>query len=518
MRKLAILLGILVLTSAYGVAADDTPEAAVIENRVLRLEIAGSPVPHVACLVHKPSGRHLIAAADQQSLFSIVVRGKNEGQTTLESAQAGESSAAVEKAGGMTRIRMRYAKFPDSPLSAEVTATSDANGTQTSWSIRIKDIVRQDIKAVRFPQLSAVPTIGEAREDILVLPALPGTLIQNPAENWRDGQRVTLSYPGNLSAQFLAYQGREAGIYLAATDSAGHPMSLNVMKYDKGFRLWHEYVPVAVTGDASDGGPGEDAAWESPYDVAIGVTQGTWYESADQYKLWAVKQPWCLRKLTERDDIPGWWKQGPAVHVVEVRTYNNARTCNGSYYPQLLEHMRRFRQEIGGPVVPMLAGWENHRRWTAGDCFPLFDSVHAGHVLGQLREGGFRPFVYLSGLYYTFRNEGRDGEDIPAAEKYLASYVVDAESGRPRTYELDESSRAGDWKRHSYEFCVAEPQTAEFFCQTIDQLHDLGIDVVQMDQTTSGAGDPCFATSHRHSPGIGLYQSQSFWRLSLIHI
>ena len=262
-----------------------------------------------------------------------------------------------------------------------------------------------------------------------------------------------------------------------------------------------------------DVGSNRDDIWESPYPVAVGVTQGRWYDTADQYKHWAVRQPWCENTLAQRSDIPAWWKEGPDVHVCEVRTYDRERTCSGSYYPKLREYLHTLRDKIDGPVIAMLAGWENHRRWTAGDYFPIFDEDRAQQVIRQLREDGIRPFFFLSGMFYTYWNEGRDAAEIPAAEQYHSSYVVDEQSGKPEEYVLNESNLSGEWRRHSYQFCPAAPQTAEFFCNVIDRAHVIGVDVLQMDQTVSGAGGACWSAGHGHTPGEGLYQSRAFWDL-----
>ena len=325
MTRCATLLGICVLISARGTSASDPPEIVTLENQVLRLEIRTAPVPYVDHLVHKASGRALLAGAAQQSLFSINLTTEQGGSETIDSAHAGESSVSVETAGGVSKVTITYGKFPTSDLAAVATVVSDERSALTLWSLRVNHATHQRMEAIRFPQLLGVPTIGDGRDDCLVLPALAGTLIENPAEAWRNGQSVTLSYPGNLSAQFLAYQDRAAGVYLAAMDSAGYPMSLGVLKQADGFRLWHEFTPVADVSDIADGGSDQETRWESPYPVAMGVTQGTWCDSADQYKQWAVQQPWCAKRLAERDDIPGWWKDGPAVHVFEVRTYDNPR-------------------------------------------------------------------------------------------------------------------------------------------------------------------------------------------------
>ena len=368
------------------------------------------------------------------------------------------------------------------------------------WSIEIDNRTGQSLALVRFPRIAAVPGLGRPADDFLVLPALPGVRIDDPAANWPAGYGVTLRYPGQLSAQFLAYQDRTAGVYLAGRDAGSHPMTLGANRHKQGFLLWHEFTPV---------GP-RRGKWTAPYPVAVGATQGTWCDSADLYKRWAVRQPWCARTLVRRDDIPAWWKQGPDVHVFEVRTYDKQRVCSGSYYPRVMDHLRAYRERIGGPVVAMLAGWENHRRWTAGDYFPVFDQAQARQVIARMRAEGFRPFFFLSGLYYTFENEGRDGAAIAVPEKWVPHFVVQRKTGKPATYTLNESSPPHTWKRHSYQFCVGEAATREFFCGVVDRAHALGVDVLQMDQTVSGAGPACYSGSHGHAPGPGLYQTRAF--------
>ncbi|MBN1346689.1 MAG: hypothetical protein JXQ73_28620 [Phycisphaerae bacterium] len=513
MNQLAILLKVAIWSTATALALAEGIEPVTVENQVLRLEIQKSPAPFLDRLVHKASGQALVAKPAHKALFSIILIKEDGGTESIDSPQAGESSVSVGKAGGMDKFTITYARFPALDLAVEVTVTSSPEDPLTLWSIRVENKTSRRIKTVRFPQVQAVPAIGEGKDDCLVLPALAGTLIENPQANWSNGQGVTLSYPGNLSAQFLAFQDRLAGVYLAGMDSTGHPMSLSVAKSQEGFSLWHEFTPVPDTRDTGAGAADQDKHWQSPYPIALGVTQGMWCDSADRYKQWAVRQPWCAKKLVERDDIPTWWKAGPAVHVCEVRTYDATRTCIGSYYPKLPDHLRTFREKIDGPVVPMLAGWENHRRWTAGDYFPVFDADNARRAISQLKQDGFRPFFFLSGLFFTYRNEGRDGGEVPAAQQYLASYVVDKKGGKPKEYVLNESNPAGAWKRHSYQFCVGTPQAKEFFCSVVNQAHALGVDVLQMDQTTNGAGDVCHATAHAHAPGPGLYQSHAFWDL-----
>ncbi len=504
MTQLSLLLTGALWAAAAGQTAGE-PVVVSLENPALKLQIASSPAPWLSRLVHKASGTQLLGDAPGTDLFQITLAGDDGRTITVESSRAGRSTLTSEPIHQGMKAVMSWSKYPGLDLDVRATATCWENAPLVQWTIRIENDTSKRIVSVRFPLVAAASAIGDPQDDFLLLPALPGTMVKNPAAAWPARQSVTLTYPGNLSAQFLSFQDRTAGVYLASMDPRGFPLALGVAKRPEGIVLFHQYEPVGnCRGD-----------WESPYPVALGVAQGTWCDTADLYKRWALQQPWCAKTLAQRDDIPAWWKAGPLVHVCEVRTYDQQRVCTGSYYPKLLEHLRTLRQKVDGPIVAMLAGWENHRRWTAGDYFPIFDEKQAQRVIPQLQQDGFRPFWYLSGLFYTFRNEGVDGGEIPAAEKFAPYFVVDQKTGKPRVFSLNESSPGGAWKRHSYEFCPKASFTKEFFFGVIDQARTRGVEVLQMDQTVTGASSPCYATNHGHEPGLGLYQTEAFHDLLL---
>lgn len=398
---------------------------------------------------------------------------------------------------------MTFRGLGDFDINVRVTIAARPEDALTFWTAAVENNSGKRITYLRFPLVKAVPAIGSPDDDFLVLPYLPGTLVENPAKHWPENFGAWLRYPGDLSAQFIAYQDRQAGVYLAGTDTQSHPKMLAVWKGKNGFNMGHDFSPPLDAGKQ----------WEMPYAIALGVTQGTWCDSADIYKRWATKQYWCAKTLAQRDDIPQWWKDGWGVHVCEVRTYDDKRVCNGSYYPKMLEYLREWRRKTDGNIVAMLAGWENHRRWTAGDYFPIFDEANARNVIAQLKADGFRPFWFLSGMFYTFENEGVDGSQVPAATRFMPHYVVDQKTREPRVFTLNESGRQSTWKRLSYEFCVGAPAIKDFFRGVIDRARELGVDVLQMDQTTRGAGEACYSSEHDHTPGPGIYQTQRFQEL-----
>jgi hypothetical protein len=305
-----------------------------------------------------------------------------------------------------------------------------------------------------------------------------------------------------MSAQFLAYQDRTAGLFLGTRDAGNHPRSFSIWKREDRFDVYHEY--------SLDRAAPEE--WSTPYPAVVGVTQGRWFDSADLYKRWARQQPWCARKLTERDDIPAYWKAGPLIHTCAVRTFGKDRVQTGSYYPNLLEHTRYLRRQVDGPIVAMLASWEKNRRWSGGDYFPVFDHDQAKRVIEQLRTDGTRSFFFLSGLYYTFENVGVNGGPVPAAKEHMDAYVRD-ETGEPSVYTLNESRKPVQWKRLSYEVCPGSSYAEDFCRRIIDDAHELGVDMLQMDQTVSGASHPCWAKNHDHPAGSGPHLAEGFHHL-----
>ncbi len=480
------------------------PDTIVLENKRVRLDFATEPCPSLRALVHKPSGTDLLTGLRDRSLFALQITLSNGVNATVESGQAKQGSVTIAPVSGGQQVRLTFDGLGASgDVRVVLDGTLDDDDPCVRWQVAVENPSRSRLASLRFPTVDATPAIGSPDDDFIMGPALPGVMIENPNTNWPAFYSISWRFPGEQSAQFCSYQDRSAGIYLASMDTAGYGRYLNISKRKDGYRLHQEYLlpeePVAQ--------------WRSPYATALGVTDGPWQQTADLYKSWAVRQTWCAKTLAQRDDVPAFWKQGCCIHTCEVRTYGTNRLCSGSYYPELPAHMRALRDRIGGPVVPMLPGWENHRRWTAGAYFPIFDERQAVPALGQLRQDGLRPFVYLSGLCYTFQNEGRDGGVISGWEPYQKSMVLEAGAEQKlKTYVLNESSPGQEnvWKRHSYQFCPAASGTKAFFCSVIDRLHALGIDIVQMDQTTSGAGDLCYSDSHGHAPGRGVYQSQAF--------
>jgi hypothetical protein len=475
-------------------------DTATVENSQIRVVFATNGAVFLRQLIQKPSGKNLLAEPANSNLFSMTVSRPAGGEAIIESQQAKQASLKVMPFAGGCDIQIEFTGLSAGNLRVKLAGRLPDSEPTIRWSVAVDHLGEQRLLSFRFPYVVAVAAIGNPDDDFIVAPALPGVMIENPARNMTINQTLFWSFPGFLSAQFCSYQDRTAGVYLASLDTGGNVKALRITKQPDGYLICHEFRSPQV----------RSSKWVSPYEVALGVTSGAWFDTADIYKRWAVGQPWCAQTLAQRKDIPDSWKQGPCVYTCEARTYDANKVCTGSNYPKLLQHLQSLRTMIDGPVVPMVAGWENHRRWTAGDYFPVFDATNAQSVLGQLRSNGFPPFLYLSGLCFTYTNGGPDASAVPGAERYAGSFVTEEETQKPKTDILKESK---GFLRYSYEFCPAAPDTKKFYRSAIDQLHVLGVDIVQMDQTTWGAGDVCYSTAHGHQPGPGAYQAEAFHEL-----
>ena len=230
-----VLPKVVLLSAAWLAAVPASGQ--IVQNQALRMEFEKSPAPFVSRLVHKGSGQALVASPVDTPLFSVILAKADGPIETIGSDRAAESNIELAQTPIGQKVVIRYGKFPALDLAAEVTVACDANNPLTLWSIRVQNNTGRRLVAVRFPQLLAVSAIDASDDDCLVLPAYPGTLIENPGGNWRNGQSVTLKYPGELSSQFVAFQDRLAGLYLASMDPAGHPMAFTVARQADGFSL-----------------------------------------------------------------------------------------------------------------------------------------------------------------------------------------------------------------------------------------------------------------------------------------
>ncbi len=493
-----LTIALLVSLNIFFVTAKERNDNTIIENKYIRLTFINDPVPSLDELIQKQTGKNLLEPNTDKTLFLFDVVSSDGQAYRIKSGDSESGFIEVSRKEKEQYILIHYNGLgPDHTMQADINGILNDDEPYFRWSLKIIKPGKEKVSSVKFPYIT-ISAIDSPDDDFIIAPAFPGVLIENPVLRWPQDYSKEWSFPGLQSVQFCSYQDGENGIYMASMDTVGYNRSLRIAKKSGNkFVLSHEYK-------INDNLEGQ---WISPYRVALGVTSGTWQQTADIYKKWAVNQPWCAKTLVQRTDIPEWWKHGVCLNNVQARIYGKSRETIGSFYPKMPNHFKSLRKMIDGPVIPMIWDWEKHFVWAAGDYFPIFDEPNAKSVIKKIRKDGFFPFFYLSGILFSTESKGLNIK-IDGSEKYAGAYVID-KAGNLKVEVLAENTL----NRRSFEFCPSSPETKMYFRSVIDSLHKLGVDILQMDQATSGASSACYSTEHGHKPGIGPYQSQSFRNL-----
>ncbi|HPO37693.1 MAG TPA: DUF6259 domain-containing protein [Kiritimatiellia bacterium] len=310
-----------------------------------------------------PDGVEL-AAVDKapQRLFSLTVSRQAEPPGEPVTVGSWDARAFSMRRTSASAATLTYADFSNGVERAVCTVSADPDGLDLRWRI---EVVMRDgwvLEDVRYPQITLAASLGAAADDdAIVTGASKGGVTRNPG-SWKKGQNLTVSQPGSMSAQFGCYYDARAGFYTAAYDDTGYPKSLIVTRTGAGVEFtWSR--PCFAAGTDSQA-----------YDVAVSTFTGPdgapadWRDAADRYRAWAWTRHWCAKTFTQRDDLPAWLKDAPAM----VRFGRNWLSD-----PDSIERWLTGFWQKNFPKAPLITaywGWEKLGSWVTPDYFPVYPS------------------------------------------------------------------------------------------------------------------------------------------------
>ncbi|HDY66045.1 MAG TPA: hypothetical protein ENH84_07440 [Phycisphaerae bacterium] len=229
-------------------------------------------------------------------------------------------------------------------MDVEVTVTLRAGDPLSYWRINIRNRSgKYGIERVRFPIVHLAP-IGKAEDDLLLYPRYRGGLIDKP---FKDGHNDMEFYPHNFNMQFQALYNKKtnSGVYLGTFDPAASFMCFEFRRSDNAI-LWRPtHFPPNITFASED--------FNLPYDCVIGPLQGDWYDAAQIYRKWAVKQFWCRKgKLSVRKDIPKWYKEAPLYLYAQLGDSAAGTHSLEKNLPIAEKHFLEFLKWADGVKLP----------------------------------------------------------------------------------------------------------------------------------------------------------------------
>jgi hypothetical protein len=455
-------------------------------------------------LVHLPSGRLFADAQQRRPLFSLHLTRWQSGEEVEISSDDFNHLEWRSIAPGSLQGQFSDSSEPGMVVTATITAGQDG---LAHFRIAIKNPSGWAVAMIRYPCFAGSATLGgDAADDRLLFPQshTDGIVVNAPGTLTR---KLQGSYPGSAAVQMAALYDSAAGVLLATQDSEGHCKNFEAEMIKNRFvELKVSHLRPEVPGDSG-----------LPYDTVLGAFTGEWRDAADLYKRWACQQPWCARRLTQRDDVPAFLKEGAAGVIFGI---GNAKGYNGAFGPELDSlpaEVEAYRKQAKVPhmiVVPY--GWENRGTWAGIHYFPARPSDEAWRrVNDTLRMQGNRTALLTSGYWWVVRrpptSNGPAFDDSADFEKRSAMLVQRADGTPWLQDNTDKAGTFGDWRGLSAKLCHGSANARQVMLDIFLQAAELGAPLLSFDQEIGGGQSaPCYANGHGHPPGYGTWMWTGF--------
>lgn len=345
----------------------------------------------------------------------------------------------------------------------------------------------ETLYALKYPILGGIGAITPGGSgDYLVHPYATGVCVHNPLVNFPgegDGF-AQMPYPESFSGcsmQFMAYYGLgRAGLYAAAYDSGGRAKWLNFCRRGRALELSHVYGFQNTT-------PGSGLSAEYPFVIRT-LSGSGWYEAAELYKAWAIRQPWCrLGPLAERgrERRPTWLFEKAGLATFGINACHD-RT----------KWLRAYHRLAGTPIFHV-----------SGPDWPRSAQDYQGHVCGGYDD------------WFPARMALDNVKEIREQGDYFAPFEFDCivNSAGADAEELANNRivyPANPWSMDRYAFHILCPCAAYTRAlhvrRDVELVRETGCDAIYYDISANNLLHICLAPGHGHAPGGSGEVSRAF--------
>ncbi|MBI4558281.1 MAG: hypothetical protein HY706_11925 [Candidatus Hydrogenedentes bacterium] len=501
-------------------------DAFVLANRHLRVAMSSESKGGLNRLVDVATRQNFILPG-KRPLYRLVLSREGRDPMTVSALDATDFRFGILSSSQGESAALTYCTHRKLALDVTCRVMLDKDSRLSRWRIAISNRTEYAVRAIHFPIIVALPNLGKnGEDDVYVSGAGYGLIARNPGKMLLGkktpapeppepgieelGKQFCQSvYPGPIFVQMHTYYDSTAGIYIAAHDSGANLKSLRyaAAEGEEGIdlSLVHYYDETP------------SLSFELPYDIVLGTFRGDWYDAADIYKEWAHKQHWCARKLSERDDVPAWFKE-PRPHLMVISRGGVDRAqatlpCPPSEFPlgkfwparKLPPIMDRYAKALGSPVIVWLEGWE--KIGSPGGPVEIFPPYEGGKsfkaAIQELNDAGHVVQLYLAAFHWCYRRPttGYYGEDQFEREgRQLAAVNANGEI---------EKFVFPSGQKHAVNLCVGCDQVQELYRENFRKLLDYGATWLQLDQQGGLYTPVCYSRDHGHPAGYGPWMYRS---------
>ncbi len=438
-------------------------------------------------------GRELASTGCRANLFELTFFRTSSPTATMSVASGqAKSFRAQNRSGG---VRLVYEDLGEAceKVVCEV-CVKGTDDDRIRWRIDVTPRAGWELEQTCYPCIELVDSFAET----IVLGTTRGGVHRDPRK-MSDWSSVKAKFPGALAAQFGCLYGGGCLFHFGAEDGIGVPKEIVFRRDPASFlALWRRYSAV---GEGTKNG----------FDVVTAAAEGgdvDWHDSAELHRKWALTQPFCHMRFTERDDIPYWMREAPPMVRFGRRWLDRPQEVRA----WLADCWRR--QRPGVPLIVAFWGWEKVGTWISPDYFPFYPSDDEfARIVEVSKAVGGHVFLWPSGYHWavscwrqadgSFRYENRE-----AFERDGAAHNTIERNGRPyfaRCPWLDGGENA--------RLCGGDAWTRNWFANRIcRRLAERGCELMQVDQIVGGSIPVCWSDRHGHPAGDGAWRVASFRR------
>jgi hypothetical protein len=485
-------------------------------------EVAGTVIirsGEFALALDKPTGR-VVGLVDLQAKLKLDSSSSTRGLFTvgLSRFRSGERLQVPASAFRQVKVESR-----SSEKSAEVTARfSDAKEADLTVvcrfevrpasplvyaTVQVENRSGWAIPWVDFPSVVLNPKIGDrGDDDVLLIPTLGGEMFKNPSAQpvQIPPENKSIQYPGYASYQMVAFFDNSAGLYLGTYDTEGNVKNFRAEMKGDGLDLTPRHQGPEVL----------NAGFRTDYPTVLGAIHGPWYNAADRYKEWALKQFWCRTKLADRTDVPDWLKSGPPFLLV----YSLAKGLHAPTYQGdaegLIEAIDLYRRTAGARnIMYTSGGWEHQGVWLGPYYFPT-----------QPPEDWWKSFcekalkrnihvsLMTSGYKWTIKQDHPDGApafDFTEDFQRRSGMAITNPDGAPMF--VGDAGATGFMGGTRSRICRGSKEGQDLMAGVFLRLAKIGVEMSSFDQDIGGGElSPCYNPNHNHPPGFGKWMWESY--------
>jgi len=446
----------------------------------------------------------LLASAPEHPAFVLQYLDEGQYRSVDSHRHRGLSVEEKETQRGKT-LRFLFRHVGDlENLDVILTVGASEEDRFSHWSLAVRNGAGLRIVDVQFPVVVVPPDpAGAVLQPFGFGQLLRGPALENlPHDEPRRWQFLpengdTSHYPGSVFAQFLAWYSQRAGLYLACQDTEGHVKLIKTLRREPGLRLGIAHV--------GDWPPEGERTLE--YEVVLGSFTGDWYDAADLYRQWSLRQKWAT-PLTHRTDVPAWLLDSPPHITLRVQGYVDDGPAPPIQeflpYEKCLPLLEQVARGVEAPLVAVLMSWERGGPWVYPDCFPPVGGEESlARFVALARERGWHVGSFCNGTRWVVghRYNGYDGRE------YFARHQGQRSVCRGPDGALWQENWDASW-RPSYACCMAADLTRAIAVDFVKRLIGWGLESIQyFDQNVNAATFPCFAGDHGHPPVPGKWMA-----------